>query len=146
MPITYQSDIGKIKSLVLKHARDAFASVAQITKQWQALNYHQPPDFTEAIAEFNRFSGLFRDLEIDVHFLSADHSATLDSIYVRDAAVVCNKGAILCNMGKATRHSEPAGHEKLFCQLGIPVVGKITGEGRLEGGDVAWIDEKVLAV
>ncbi|MFQ5632967.1 MAG: dimethylarginine dimethylaminohydrolase family protein, partial [bacterium] len=146
MSTTYQSEIGTIKSLVLKHARDAFASDAQITKQWQALKYHQPPDYSEAIAEFDCFADLFRDSETDIHFLPADLSATLDSIYVRDAAVVCNKGAILCNMGKAARLTEPAAEENLFRQLGIPIVGKITSDGKLEGGDCVWIDEKVLAV
>ena len=31
----------------------------------------------------------------------------LDSLYVRDASVVCDRGAILCSMGKEARRREP---------------------------------------
>lgn len=30
--------------------------------------------------------------------------------------------------------------------MGVPILGRITGEGRLEGGDVCWLDERTVAV
>ena len=53
---------------------------------------------------------------------------------------------ILCNMGKAARRGEPDAEGELYRQLGIPVHGAITGDGSIEGGDVAWLDENTLAV
>jgi len=36
--------------------------------------------------------------------------------------------------------------ERVLRGLGVPIVGRIGGAGRLEGGDVAWIDERTVAV
>jgi N-dimethylarginine dimethylaminohydrolase len=49
-------------------------------------------------------------------------------------------------MGKPARRDEPAEQESAFRDLGIPILGSITGAGTLEGGDVVWIDERTLAV
>src|SRR2546426_10909401 len=39
-----------------------------------------------------------------------------------------------------------AAQEAAFRAAGIPIRGRITGEGTVEGGDVCWIDERTLAV
>src|SRR5690606_18927429 len=62
------------------------------------------------------------------------------------AATVCPKGVILANMGKKQREGEPAIHGKFFSETQIPVLGAITGTGRLEGGDLIWLDEKTVAI
>ena len=53
---------------------------------------------------------------------------------------------ILCRMGKAARSTEPQAQADTFRETGIPVLGEIIGDGRLEGGDVAWLDEDTVAV
>jgi len=35
---------------------------------------------------------------------------------------------------------------KYLGEIGIPILGSITGEGKLEGGDVVWLDEHIIAV
>ena len=45
-----------------------------------------------------------------IDFLPVDDRTNLDSIYVRDASVVCARGVILCRMGKRLRAGEPAAH------------------------------------
>jgi len=70
----------------------------------------------------------------------------LDSLYVRDASIVCEGGVILCNMGKPQRRTEPAAQEVAFRAAGLPIRGRITGDGTVEGGDVCWINERTLAV
>ncbi len=142
----FQSEIGAIKQLLLKHARDAFVSDDAIARQWRQLNYTSPPDFSRAVDEYDRFVEILKSFDIEIHFLPQTDTVGLDSIYVRDAAILCDKGAILCSMGKAARRSEPAALEPAFRSLGIPIHGAITGEGRLEGGDVVWLGERTLAV
>lgn len=146
MPMGYQSDLGLIKQVVLKHARDAFVSDDIIGQQWQPLNYTSPPDFFRAADEYDRFVEILKTFDIEIHFLPQNDTVGLDSIYVRDAAILCDKGAILCSMGKAARQNEPVALKSTFRSLGIPIHGAITGEGRLEGGDVVWLDERTLAV
>ena len=141
-----QSDIGKLRSVLIKHARDAFVDDSAIAEQWRELNYAGRPSFDLAVAEYDRFVALLASLGVETHFLPQDQTVGLDSLYTRDASLVCEKGVILCNMGKEARRTEPAAQETTFRELGVPICGAITGEGHLEGGDVVWIDERTLAV
>ncbi len=141
-----QSEVGVIKTILVKHVKDAFVSEDVIDRQWRRLNYAGRPDYERAIEEYERFTGLLRNLDIDLYFLNRDEKVCLDSLYTRDAAIVCSKGMILCNMGKDQRRDEPALQEAFYRDHGIPVYGRITGSGHVEGGDVAWIDEETMAV
>jgi N-dimethylarginine dimethylaminohydrolase len=143
---TYQSDVKPIRTLLVKHAKDAFISDDEIHRQWQGLHYRESPDFARSVEEYDRFVEHLAGFGADLHFLPQSVEVGLDSMYVRDASIVCNKGVILCNMGKPERRNEPSAQKEVFRALGIPIHGTITGEGRLEGGDVVWVDEKTLAV
>ena len=81
-----------------------------------------------------------------VQFLTESEKTGLDSLYTHDPAVVTNRGVILCNMGKDARKGESGAVEDYCNQNGLPILGKITPPGTLEGGDVLWIDEKTVAV
>jgi N-dimethylarginine dimethylaminohydrolase len=140
-----QSEVGTITRLVMKHARDAFQSPENIAAEWQGLNFTAAPDFACAIAQYDRFLALL-DGAGEITMLPQSEGAGLDSIYVRDGAIVCDRGAILCHMGKPQRAGEPAAQEAALRALGCPILGAIQPPGRLEGGDVAWLDERTIAV
>lgn len=141
-----QSEVGTVKRMVLKHAKDAFASDMAIARQWRELGYRERPDFARAVDEYDRFVALLGELDVQPEFLPADEAVGLDSIYARDACVVCERGVVLGNMGKEARRTEPAAQQDAYAKMGIAVHGAINGEGRLEGGDVVWLDERTLAV
>jgi N-dimethylarginine dimethylaminohydrolase len=132
--------------MVLKHAKDAFASDMDIARQWRDLGYQERPDFARAVDEYDRFVDLLGELGVQPEFLPGDAAVGLDSVYVRDACVVCEQGVLLCSMGKEARRTEPAAQAAAYAEMGIPVCGEINGDGRLEGGDVVWLDERTLAV
>ena len=146
MKINGQSETGKIQSILLKHPKDAFLSQGNIEQQWRQLNYTACPDYKKALLEYELFLGLLQATVTDFHFLPESDKTGLDSIYLHDPVVITRKGAILCNMGKKERENEPAAVGKYFSETGISILGKITGDGRLEGGDIVWIDEKTVAV
>ncbi|RMD93282.1 MAG: amidinotransferase [Calditrichaeota bacterium] len=141
-----QSMVAPIRSLLLKHPREAFLSPAKIQAQWQDLNYLAPPDLDRAIAEYEVFVSLLEQFIPEIHFLPADEQTTLDSIYTHDPVLMTRRGAILCNMGKPQRQPEVQAIENFLLNQGMPILGRISGTGRLEGGDVVWIDEHTLAV
>lgn len=143
---TAQSEVGAISRLLLKHPREAFRDAASIEQQWRPLNFTAPPDLARAIDEYDRFVESLRHCGAAVDFLPVTETTGLDSIYVRDASVVCDGGAILCRMGKPAREGEPAAQEAALTAMGYPIVGAITPPGRLEGGDVVWLDRRTLAV
>ena len=141
-----QSDVGKLRRVAVKHARDAFGDAAAVDRQWRDLRYLARPDVTAAWAEYEHFLALLEAAGVDTLRLPPDHTVGLDSLYARDVSIVCDRGVILCNMGKRQRRTEPAAQEAAFRAAGIPIWGRITGDGTVEGGDVCWIDERTLAV
>ena len=142
--LSFQSEFGAIKSLFVKHARLAFRNEDVIDSQWEELGFYGRPDLERAIWEYDQLTSLLEGFGVDIHYLPLDASLTIDSLYPRDAAISCAHGMILCNMGKENRREEPAALGRLFQSLGISIHGQITGDGRIEGGDVAWIDERTL--
>ena len=143
---TAQSEIGTLSLLALKHARDAFRSPQTIADEWRALNFTSAPDFENAVRQYDRFAELLGECGASLHFLPPASGAGLDSIYVRDASIVCDAGVILCSMGKPLRRDEPRSHEAAFRAMDYPIAGSIAPPGRLEGGDVVWLDRRTIAV
>jgi N-dimethylarginine dimethylaminohydrolase len=143
---TAQSEIGTLSQLVVKHARDAFRSPQAIAEEWRALNFTSAPDFEKSVRQYDRFAELLGECGASLHFLPPSRGAGLDSIYVRDASIVCDRGVILCSMGKPLRQDEPRLQEAAFRAMAYPIAGSITPPGRLEGGDVVWLDHRTIAV
>ncbi len=146
MQTTYQTDTGLIKQLILKHPREAFVSQAAVDSQWAALNYFGHPDLARANDEYDHFAALLEGFGIEIHFLPQADGTGMDSLYARDTSIACDKGMILCSMGKGARRGEPDAAAQAFHALDMPIHGAITGDGRVEGGDVTWLDEHTLAV
>jgi N-dimethylarginine dimethylaminohydrolase len=143
---TAGAEYGTLTRVVIKHARDAFRDDAQIATQWAELNFTAAPDFGAAVAEYDAFVTLLARLGADVVQLPADAATTLDSIYVRDAAIVTPLGIVLCNMGKPQRGTEPDAQRRAYEAWGVPVAGEVRAPGKIEGGDVVWLDERTVAV
>jgi N-dimethylarginine dimethylaminohydrolase len=146
MNITCHSETGKIKSLFIKNAAQAFISDMHIEQYWKQLNYLSKPDLNIALHEYKNFESLLQQYCDEIFYLPQDENVNIDSIYCRDASIATNKGTIICNMGKAARMHEPYAEKKAFEANGIAVLGEIKAPGTVEGGDVAWLDEHTLAV
>ncbi len=141
-----QTETGRLVAVAVKPVCDAFQSERVLEQQWRDLGYAARPAFSAAVAEYARFVALLEAAAVEVLYLPAHETDGLDSLYARDAAVVCDAGVILCNMAKPQRTGEPRAQEAAYRAAGIPIHGRIEGDGRLEGGDVCWIDPRTLAV
>lgn len=146
MKTTSHSEYGKLKSVLVKRAPEAFVNETQIFSQWKKLNFLSKPDFAKATREYSAFEKLLSKHGATLSYLPQSDAVTMDSIYCRDAAIITDHGAILCNMGKADRVAEPAQERLAFESSGIKILGEIKSPGTLEGGDVAWVDAHTLAV
>lgn len=140
------SEYGRLTRVLVKHARDAFVSTGAIARQWRALKFSEPPDFARAAAESDRFLEIVASTGAQMLFLPPDESVSLDSIYTRDASVVIPSGVVLCNMGKRTRATEPPVQERVLRHAGCAIADVIAGSGRLEGGDLIWLDATTVVV
>jgi N-dimethylarginine dimethylaminohydrolase len=141
-----QSDTGRLVRVLLKHPREAFVDAATIEAQWRTLYFAGPPDLPRAVDEYEQFAAVLAAAGAETLYLPKVEDTTLDSIYVRDASIISDRGAILCRMGKPPRAGEPDAQARQFRSLGIPVIGRIDPPGQLEGGDVCWLDRRTLAV
>jgi N-dimethylarginine dimethylaminohydrolase len=146
MTMIAHSEVLPIRTLLLKHPREAWRSQQKIRREWRALRYTGEPDFERAIDEYDRFVDLLRPSVSEIQFLPENPRTGLDSIYVRDAAVVTDRGLILCRMGKERRRGEPEAVRDFAEREDLPVLGAIRDPGTLEGGDLVWLDEETLAV
>ena len=146
MLVRNNSEVGQIKSLLLKHPKDAFISQENILSQWKDHHYSSCPDYEKALKEYDHFVELLKMMIPRIHYLPHNNHTSIDSVYVRDSVLVTNEGAVLCNMGKTQRRSEPEATGTFLREWGIPILGTITGNGILEGGDVVWIDGETVAV
>ena len=140
------SEVGQIQRLLLKHPRSAFLGTENIHHQWQDLNYSAPPDYEKSLKEYEKFVLLLKDFVPEITYLPEHKKTGLDSIYVHDSSVSTKKGLILTNMGKKQREGEPSAVGEFLDGLDVPIVGSISGEGRLEGGDVVLWDKGTLCV
>lgn len=143
---TAHSEVGRITSIFIKNVDAAFKSDAFISAQWQELNFLTKPDFNGAIDEYMSFEEMVKKEGAEVHYFPQSDQVKIDSIYCRDAAIATDGGAIICRMGKSGRVNEPLQERKAFEEHGIKILGEIEAPGTLEGGDVAWLDQKTLAV
>lgn len=141
-----QSEVGTIKRLLLKHPSEAFISDENIETQWEDLNYLGSPDYNRAVSEFEGFVEMLERHVPEIHYLPQQDQTGLDSIYVHDPVIMTFRGAVLCNMGKEQRRGEPTAMEEFLIGLDIPILGSITGEGQLEGGDIVLFDKNTLAI
>jgi N-dimethylarginine dimethylaminohydrolase len=140
------SDTGTITRVLLRRPADAFVSQENIDSQWRNLNYAAAPDYDRAAEEYEGFVELLTSAGAEPLFLRPDEALTIDSIYVRDSMVVTPAGVILCRMGKKDREGEPEVAGSFLKEAGIRILGRIEGEGRLEGGDLIWLDQKTIVV
>ena len=140
------SEVGALRTLVLKHPRQAWQSQKSVQRQWKSLRYLEEPDFVRAVEEYDRFLEIVRRSVPEIHFLPESPATGLDSVYVRDAALMTKHGIILCRMGKRQREAEPEAVKNYCDAAGWPVLGAIRSPGTVEGGDVVWLDDGTLAV
>ncbi len=146
MKSTSHSEYLKLKSVYLKPVKNAFVSHNQLSEQWKELNYLSQPNYDSAIDEYDVFQKALINFGVEIHHFLFDKTVKIDSIYCRDSSIATDFGMILCNMGKSGRRNEPKSHKLVYLENNISVLGEIQSPGTLEGGDVAWLDEKTLAV
>jgi dimethylargininase len=115
-------------------------------EEWRRLGYPRPVDHGRAEWEHAGFRGLLAEAGAEVIEAGPDAPGELDAIFAFDPSLVTDAGAVLLRMGKPERLGETAAAERVYADLGIPILGRIEAPGTVEGGDTLWLDERTLAV
>ncbi|MEM8894069.1 MAG: arginine deiminase family protein, partial [Bacteroidota bacterium] len=136
----------QIKTIYLKPPKAAWKNQIAVANQWKQHNYLGEPDFEKASFEYAEFEDHIKEAGTVIDYFAEDEITSMDSVYCRDASIATDHGVILCRMGKSDRSNEPSASFTTYRNNGINILGAIESPGTLEGGDVAWLDPKTLAV
>ena len=138
--------VDPIKKILLNHPKNAFFNQKKIDSEFKELNFFDAPDYNESLHEYEAFIDILKSHNIELYFLDGSNNNTIDSIYAHDPFIISNDGAIICNMGKKNRVSEIENIKIFLKNNDIPILGEISAPGKLEGGDIVWIDKHNIAV
>lgn len=111
-------------------------------------DWHYGPAFdaARATAQYDHFASLVAGSGADIIWMKDEGDGLADAMFTHDPSLVSKAGAILLNMGKPLRRPEVDAHESAYRTAGVPVLGRISGSGTVEGGDCVWLDERTLVV
>ncbi|THB80749.1 MAG: amidinotransferase [Desulfobacteraceae bacterium] len=141
-----QSMVDTLNTVLIKHPKDAFISQAHLDENFERFNYFSAPDFENTLREFSVFESILKQKGIDIHYLPRSRQVGIDSIYTHDSVKVTRHGAIYFPMGKAARNNESTASQSFLESLGIPTLGHIRAPGKMEGGDIVWLDDETAAI
>ncbi len=138
------NEYGPLQKVALRHSRDAFVSEAKLEREWRDLNYHSRPDLSIANREYDSLEHMLTVAGADIVHFPAHDDLTLDALYTRDSLIITPRGIVKPRMGKPQRRKESNVNATHLEALGMPVLGEITGHGKIESGDLVWLDESTL--
>lgn len=138
--------VGKMNAVLIKKPENAFRNQQYLNEEYKNYGYLGCPDFAKVTEEYAAFAQILSAHVENIYCLPFAEEAGMDSIYAHDTVKITKRGAIYFPMGKALRQGEPSATQQYLESIGIPTLGRIGGEGKMEGGDVVWLDERTVAI
>jgi N-dimethylarginine dimethylaminohydrolase len=135
---------GPLRKVAIRSPQQALQNDLKINAEWKDLNWHARPDLENATREYQSFETALLSQGAEAIHLPSGNGLTLDALYTRDALVITPNGIIKPRMGKSQRRQESDTNAAALQALGFPIAGEITGDGKLEGGDLVWLDRHRL--
>lgn len=136
-----QSMVAPLKRVLLQHPAPPASN-----DDWRRYGYTHPVDHGRAVEEHAALCNILAAESIEVIVQPADEPGKLDSIFVYDASILTDEGAVLVNPGKAVRRGEVDRAREMYDELGVPVIGPLEAPAIIEGGDAFWVNASTLAV
>jgi dimethylargininase len=143
-----QSMVAPLRRVIVRRPDAAFGEADPV-----AWHYTARPHLAEAQAEHDALVATLREHGAEVIYADGSQDEAqpqhqpgrADAIFVHDPAIVTAAGAVLLRMGKPLREGEEQALGATFVRLGVPILGRLEGAARAEGGDLLWLDERTLA-
>ena len=135
-----QDMVGPLRRVLVRRPDASFA-----VEDPAAWHYASRPRLAVARREHDAFVARLRDAGAEVLQHDGPQPGRADSIFVHDPAIVTDVGAILLRMGKALRRGEEESMGERLESVGIPILGRLTGNATAEGGDLLWLDHDTIA-
>lgn len=134
------SMIAPLRRVVVRRPDDALGSCDPA-----AFHYASPPDLARAQAQHDAFVALLERAGAEVLRHEAPLPEHADAIFVHDPVIVTRAGTISLRMGKSLREGEEQALADFLKETaGVPVLARLSGAARAEGGDLLWLDDTTL--
>ena len=108
---------------------------------WERYRWLSAPDPAALSVEHE---SLCAALEVAGAAVVIAEPTTLDAVYVYDAALISDEGAVLLRPGKAERADEPSALGPDLERAGVKIAGRLGEPTVAEGGDFFWLDDRTL--
>ncbi len=112
---------------------------------YAVAHWAQPLNLDLLAEQHSQFVALLARLGCEVLHLDPVDDMP-DAIFTYDPCFVVGHGFIELQGGKAVRAGEPPLLAGELQALGVPLIGRLTGEATADGGDMFWLDDHTLAV
>lgn len=136
-----QSMVEPLRRVLMKRPEEAFAAADPA-----AWNYVSHPDLAEARREHDALAETIRSAGAEVLYHDEPQEGRADAVFVCDPVLMTRAGAVVLSLGKKLRRGEEDVLARRLGALGVPLLHRLHGEARAEGGDCLWIDTETLAV
>jgi N-dimethylarginine dimethylaminohydrolase len=113
---------------------------------WREYGWRAEPDASRLAAEHEAFCEALRAGGSEVLLAETELPEDPDSIYVFDAAIVSDRGAIVLRPGKEGRLVESDAIAADLARAGVPIATRLEAPALVDGGDTIWLDERTLIV
>ena len=137
-----QSEIGELKKVIIHVPGDEINLLNEKNcKEWL---FKEKPNHKLLIKQYENFIELLKSFNIEV-YNAKDHEDP-NQMFVRDIALVTNKGAIIGNFKVNQRKGEEKYIIRTLNELKVPIIYKIKPPACLEFGDVLFLNERTIAI
>ena len=134
---------GRLEKVLLSkpsHVHQA-EQINEISKKWDL----QQIDESRIQKEFQELHSLYESLGISVELMEKDEILP-HAVFSRDFGGCVKEGYILGKFKNDIRLPETQAYEEKMAELGVPLLGEVSGMGVFEGGDFAFLDERTVAI
>jgi N-dimethylarginine dimethylaminohydrolase len=138
MPI--QDQISTLRRVYVRAPR------AKDLASWEAYGWRSAPVPQAAAQEHAAFRAELAAAGAEVMLGLEPVPGDPDAIYAYDPVLMTDRGAIMLRPGKQGRRGEPEAVSADLQAAGVPIEGRITEPGTIEGGDMFWLDAATLLV
>jgi N-dimethylarginine dimethylaminohydrolase len=94
----------------------------------------EPPDLDRVASQHAALVSALRDEGVEITVADSLGGGFVKSMYVRDPLLTVPGGAVIARMAVRMRRGEEPAITRLVAELGMPILGTITGTGTVEGG------------
>jgi N-dimethylarginine dimethylaminohydrolase len=133
--------VGRLRRVVMRRPGEAMAAADPA-----AWHYTSAIDVAEARRAHDAFADALRAWDVEVLYHDEPLPEHSDSVFVFDPVLVTDRGTLILSMGKERRRGEEDALARMLQDRGVPVLGRLEGDARAEGGDTLWLDHDTLAV